>query len=408
MAHNQLILQSRILQIEQVLNTVELKNIETYNYFLIEMVISQITTAFEVIYGILEKIEIAITFSKLNTFHNSIIKPEELLNEIKLISVHLTKNKLPFEPILENILLIERTVNIKSYSKHNKIIFILEIPIVEHDNYNYYHLYSLPTPKNNAFEAILPQSKYLILNEQNYMFSDLKCQELATNEFICHDTSPVKIKEETEAPCEVQMLKYSKNITNCQPIPAEIKNIKIQKIEKNQWILIIPQDIVAVQKCGVNKDNVPLKGTYVLELNLNCEVQIKDVQIRNYQNIINNFKTIDLPKLDINNIQNKNSFTNFKPLKMDAINLDEIKLVQGALETQRKNIKSFSEVPIHFNNISIWTIILYIILIVLIIYILYYLYNKQLICKPQNEVRPQELPNVRLPNPVVASPRILV
>lgn len=407
LSHNQKVLESRIMQIEQVLKSAELGNAQVYEYFLIQMIISQINAAYQAIYDVLERIEVAITFAKLNTFHNSIADPKDLLEEVKTISGHLTKNKLPFEPILENILLFEKTLNIKSYSKKNQIIFILEVPIVENEIYNYYHLYSLPTPENTAFKIIVPQAKFLILNEQSYMFSNTKCQEVDKTEFICHEANPVKIHKEEEAPCEVQMLKFMKNVTTCQHIPTIIDSIKTQKLEGNQWILVVPGTTVAVQKCGINSDNVPLKGTYLLEINPYCEVWVKDIKIQNYQDNEKVFKPIILPKLINNHISTEKSTVNFKPLRIDSINLDEVKYIQGALELQNKNLNSISNVPIHFDNISVWTIIIYILIATVIIYGLYQLYQKKVknVSKPQ-ENQVENLPNIRPTNPV-AIPRVL-
>ena len=58
--------------------------------FLIEALAS-----LQTIYDILEKIEIAITFSKLNTFHNSIVDPKELLNSIEAIETQMNGGRLP-------------------------------------------------------------------------------------------------------------------------------------------------------------------------------------------------------------------------------------------------------------------------------------------------------------------------
>lgn len=402
--HNQVVLESRVMQIEQTLKSIELRNTHAYDYFLIQMTISQITTAFQVIYDILERLEVAITFAKLNTFHNSITDPKDLLDEVKSISIHLVRTRLPFKPILENILLFEKIINIKSYSKQNLIVFILEVPIVETEFYNYYHLYPLPTPDKYSFKTIVPRSKYLILNEQSFKFSDTRCQEVANNEFICHEANPVKIRNEEEVPCEIQMLKFVNNITSCQHVLTEIKNVKTQKLENNQWILIAPENIVAIQKCGVNSDNIPLKGTYVLELNQYCEVRIKDTKIKSYQNSQNIFKPIELPKLDINLAITESSIINFKPLKLDSVNLDEVKYIQGALDIQNKNLDNISNTPIHFNSISVWTIIVYIFMFILIVYAVYYLYIKK-IRKVPNSQNDHEPSGIELVNPVC--PRVL-
>lgn len=406
LAHNQIILESRIMQLEAVIKTTKLKDIETYNYFLLEMLISQFITAFQVIYDTLEKIEVAISFSKLNTFHNSIIEPVDLLSDVLFISKQLIKNKLPFDPILENILLFEKIMEIKSYNKNNQIVFIIEIPIVENEYYNYYHLYPLPTPTANSFKVIIPPSQYLLSNEQNYAFLNTKCQEITNEEFICQEINVIKIKD--NAPCEVRMLQYSENITNCQQIPVNINDIKIRKLERNQWIVITPKITVATQKCGKTKENIPLNGSYVLQLNNQCEVHVQDITIKTVQKSKINFKNIELPNIKFSdeNFIGKTKM-NFKPLQIESVNLDEIKNVQNLLNNQKLKLNEISNTPIHFHKVSFYTILLYIVVALIIMFALYKYYcrkSKIIKCnldKGQNtEIADVELSNFVI-NPVV-------
>lgn len=55
------------------------------------------TTAFQFVYDFLEKSETPIRLLKLNTFHNSVIEPIELLKATKSISMQLKQNKILFE-----------------------------------------------------------------------------------------------------------------------------------------------------------------------------------------------------------------------------------------------------------------------------------------------------------------------
>lgn len=406
LAHNQLTLVSRIMQLEQVFQTTKLMNMETYHYFLTQMIISQITTAFQIIYDIFERIEVAITFSKLNTFHNSIIEPVDLLSEILSVTNQLNENKFPFVPNLENILLFEKIIEIKSYSKGNQIVFILEIPVVESDNYNYYHLYSLPTPFSKSFKAIVPPSKYLLLNEHSYAFTDARCQEVIFEEFLCQEINPAKIKD--NVPCEIQMLKYAQNISNCQQMPIELMETRIQKTEKNQWIVITPRTAVALQICGRNKDNIPLNGTYLLELNNQCEVQINGVSIKTLQNSKRNFKKIELPKIDFSeDTREKDSDFNFKPLEIEHVNLDEIKNIQSALDIQNQKLNEINEPPIL--GINVHNVILYILIVLIIAFVLYvYFIHKIKLCRSKStaEASPAQPPNIR-PSNFVVNPQVL-
>lgn len=76
---------------------------------------------------------------------------------------------------------MDKVIQIKSYSKDNKIIFILEVPTVEIESYNYYHLYSFQIKHGNNFKTIIPQSKYLIQNERKYALFNEHCKEMRNN-----------------------------------------------------------------------------------------------------------------------------------------------------------------------------------------------------------------------------------
>lgn len=342
------------------------------------MVITQIVSSFQIIYDVLEKVEVAITFSKLNTFHNSIVDPENILNEITNISTHFKKRKFPFEPTLDNVILLEKVTEVKSYVKNDKIIFILEIPIVEIESYDYYRLYPLPTCTLNTFKTIIPHSKYLITNKQHYAFSDTNCLEIKSGDFLCRELHTTNIKS-TGAPCEIELLKYSTNVSTCEQIPVIIEDIQIEKIKENQWIVITPHSVVAIKKCKDNSENIPLNGSYLIELNSDCEVTIEDNYIRIYKSVSNKnkFKNINLPKIILNNIK-INYQSKFKPLKLKPIDLNGIKHIYKNLNEQSKILDKINKAPIYYNRTSIYTILLYIlIIIVVIILTFYYLYQRK-------------------------------
>ncbi|XP_050311186.1 uncharacterized protein LOC126746836 [Anthonomus grandis grandis] len=359
LSHNQRILENRVKKLELVVKQMNLNNTNTYSFFLSEILVSQVINAYQNIYDILDNIEIAITFSKLNIFHSSIIDPKELLNEIKLIGPNLSKTKLPFAATLENILLFEKIVEIKGYTKENKIFFIIEVPIVELENYVLYHLYPLPVPLNSIYQIIIPQSQYLILNEHSYVLFNAKCQEVATEIYLCKENSPLSVSE--DPPCEVQMMLYSKHPSNCRAIQTEIKSLKIQKLEQEKWIIVSPQKTVAVQQCGHNKENIPIQGTLVLELNPSCTIQIQDYQIRSFHDTNTHFHNIELPKLTLDLNVRPNAI-DLQPFELNSLNFDELKNIQTMMDIQAKKMEETSQGPVHITNVSVWTIILYILM----------------------------------------------
>ncbi|WP_253302427.1 envelope fusion protein [Wolbachia endosymbiont of Psylliodes chrysocephala] len=395
LAHNQLKLKSQINKIEHILETAQIQNKQTFESVYIQEVTNQISILYQNIYDLLEKIETAITFSKINVFHNSIIDPKDLINHIKLINNNLLNNKLPFEPILNNILKFEKIMQIKSYSKNNKIIFIIEIPIVERENYDLYQLFPLPTPKSNLFQMIIPNSKFLILNEQNFMSFDSECQEISNQEFICHESVPTPVEE--DAPCEVSLLRFSKNLTNCQTIPLDIVDLKIQKIRENKWMIISPQNTVAQRICGQDSDNVPLEGTFLLELINKCSVRIGKIVLRSNELPKSEFKIIELPKVNIKNSDDKNPIY-LKPIKLNSIDLEQLTTLKDSLNFQKQKVKRIFDNPIHFNNISVWTILIYIFIAFCLLFCIYSYrkYRKNSSKKSSKEENPEASPRILL------------
>lgn len=396
LAHNQVVLYSRILQIETIMKNQELTKIETYNFFLIQMILTQIISSYRQISDILEQLEIAITFAKINTLHNSMIQPNELLKEIESINGNLVNTKLPFKPSFNNILKYEKILEIKSYSKFNQIVFIIEIPLVEINDYDYFRLYPLPVLKQGTFQLIIPTNKYLILNENEYSFTNEPCKEINSGEFLCKEANPTKIP--IKPPCEVSMLKYHKNITNCVSTAVSIKKLKIQRLELNKWLLITKEPTVIVRQCQSMKDNIPLQGTNLLEITPDCDLIVEDIRLQNHQNPKQVFKNIALPHLEIQPGNLKSSAANKQLVHLDTIDLNELNQVNSALNLQQQRINSISDFPVLHHNISYWTIILYIILSIAIIYICYMYASTYLSVKPKSTTTEQPNPEEGAPH----------
>ena len=369
LSHNQVILESRIKQLTEIINSHSLRNTEIKHQFWLQTVFSQFIAPFQIINDVLQQIEVAITFSKSNTFHNSIVEPENLLSAIIDVDKVLKKNKFPFDLNLNNILLFERAIKIKSYSKGNKIIFALEVPIVESMVYDYYHLYSLPTPSENSYKMIVPKAKYLLSNEQTYALMNTRCLEITAEEYLCEEQHMSEIKE--ESPCEVQLLNYSKDIKTCKHISTIITDTMVQKIEKNQWIVISPSQVFATQQCGKSRERLSLIGTYVVELsNSDCEITLKDILLKTFQPRQLKFKTVQLPKFT-DSIANSDQLIFNQTLKLETLNLDNLNNVHSALELQKSKLDNITEFPIYIHRISLYTILIYVIIIFTCMYGIY-------------------------------------
>ncbi|CAH1110705.1 unnamed protein product [Psylliodes chrysocephalus] len=241
--------QELALKVKLIENIIKQEKAYVYNVeqmFLIHVTATQFAQAFQRIYDILERLEIAITFAKLNTFHNSMVESTDLLSEIVNIRKIIESNyRLPFEPKLENILSFEGVLEIKSYNKNNQIIFIIEVPLVEPITYNYYHIYPLPTSRIQTFKMIIPHSKYLLLHDTTYLRFEQKIYKNPTIEFnpirIPELNIEVKSEEDDRNHIELKPLQLdSINLDEINNLKSalEIQKIKIKSLPKN---IFIPQ-----------------------------------------------------------------------------------------------------------------------------------------------------------------------
>lgn len=372
---NQKVMKSRILQLEQIMNEVTLTNANMYELIIFNTIFTQLITAITSIQQILNTLENAVSFAKLNTLHPSIINPIDLLAELKVIDPLITQNKLPFDINEENIILFEKTANVKGYIRGNEIIFIIEIPIVEIKKYNYFHLFAFPIKVRNHYQVIVPKNKFLSLNELKYGFSNEKCNEIASSQFICHSLATTTIHE--DSPCEVQLLRFSNNYNMCMPKIIQLSRTKLQKISENKWIAIFPKEVIATQICNKDESNEALIGSYLITLSERCHLKLNEEIIRVFQNPTTSRKLANLPNLSFNYAYTSEaSKTILEPMHLEHLDLDDLHKIVKVMDKNRERIDSIKTPKLHYDNISVWTLLLFLVVIPLIAFIVYKMYKK--------------------------------
>lgn len=193
-----------------------------------------------------------------------------------------------------------------------------------------------------------------------------------------------------------------RNISECSQIEIEIKETKLQNLENNQWLVIVPHEEVITQKCNNEMKNVLINGTYLIELgNNNCQILFKNHKVLNHQNLKVKYKNIEIPKLiNTDNLVNDANIK-LKPIKLENINLDDMNNIQNMIDTQKQRIKEIEIPSIHYDNISVWIIFCYILIIILPIIVVCYLKNKGFkFHLDQQDEDNLELSEIRLPDPI--------
>ncbi|KAJ3659357.1 hypothetical protein Zmor_011047 [Zophobas morio] len=320
---------------------------------------------------ILEEIETAISFAKLNTLHNSIIDPKDLLNELKIVENKLDKKSLAYEANEANLLTYERIIQIKAYQKDLHITFIFEIPLTEPHNYNFYQLYPFPIQHDSkTYQIIIPSHKYLYLNELYFSLNDDKCNEVTPGDYICNLPQTSKISK--EAPCEIQLLKFSKNYQQCKIIKVNLKNTKIRKIDKNQWIGIFPIEQPATSTCGQQEEHLSVKGSYVITVPDGCKLRINSTTLQSYQNPEFKKQSIQTPKLEISsNIPLKEEIWKQEPLQLETVDLADIDPIYHRMHEIQQDLQKEDHGYVTYST-NIWTILICIFFIVTVIFFIWH------------------------------------
>lgn len=380
---NQLILKSRIEQIERAINKVELQELATFEYFNTHVILNQITMMFQIIFDILEKTEVAITFAKLNTLHNSIINPIEFINEIQTFKTQLNTEILPIESTIENILNFEKIIEIKSYSQGLKITFILEIPLVESDIYHYYKLYPIPVPSNQTsrFFVNLPQKPFLVLSSNKYAYMDQVCLHLKKNQYLCKEDHPVYTN--LKPPCAVQLISHMTNITSCRPFLISLSDIQVATIINGKWIVTTPNRIIASVNCPNSKNNIPIFGSYLIEIQKKeCTVHIGPFTLKLTKVSEITYDEVILPNINLSQSYRQERKPMFHPKTIDLnnINLKETDEIAAALQEQKRILSELS-IPVQVKRINFWTILLYVILVIICIFFISKLVYKKVLIK---------------------------
>lgn len=152
---------------------------------------------FQILLTRLDEVETAVAFSRLNILHQSILNGNELFKILRNIE---KTDKLAFSVSNENLIKLEQCIDIKAYVKGKQITFILSIPTVQFDVYNYYKLH--PFPMYNAYLntsfLIIPKHSFILAKGSKMLPLSQPCKEIDEGKFLCHEDN---VSSEDESQC---------------------------------------------------------------------------------------------------------------------------------------------------------------------------------------------------------------
>lgn len=320
------------------------------------------THNFQTLYLKLNEIETAIAFAKVKLLHQSVIDTDELIALLKKIE---KTEKLVFTVNMENIVKIEQCIEMKAYIKQNQIKFIMHIPLIRNEIFNYLKLIPLPVrnPDTGLTSLIIPRHPYILVKGLKTKPLSQPCREVDEARFLCfeNDASPL-----IEDNCVTDLMKFSMNISSCHPVPVIIKDVRADLIQPNRWIVYANSDTLLTKYCEEDTTQDTITGTYLLTMDDDCEVKIKELKLKKHldqgKNVIDS-KLIQLPAT----LRNESDCTHgMRPVNLNGVDLSDTQFLNYLLQ---KSGSEFSDSESHYSaldhrSVSIGNLIFCVILVI--------------------------------------------
>lgn len=220
----------------------------------------------------------SILFAKSNIVHPSIISTSQLLEQLLASSNLRSNNKLIAPITMNNIHTILDSSALTAYVYSNRLVYILEFPLVPNDPLTLYHIYSIPIqhPDSSLFSTILPEHIYLATNPSGQQYISTSsldsCKTYATGKKICRNLAIYDV--DTRPTCEIKMLFSTTSvlpeICTTSTFPAQINTF--QSLNNNNWLYILSKPTPCVLQCYNEASHHNLLGAGLISLPQGCKL----------------------------------------------------------------------------------------------------------------------------------------
>lgn len=307
----------------------------------------------------------SITFARLNILHSSILSPDHLIAALQEISQNLVKNNLPLPVRHSNVAQYLEIIELEAFQTNSDLVFVLRIPLVEQQLYTVFHLYPIPIydDRTGLHHILSFSQKYIARNDDSLMYIPIKdmsaCKRLGPREKLCSELYAFPI--DSSAMCEAQLLKNFQSVPeNCQSSTVLSEGYNVHRLETNTWLVTVSEPIRATINCpDIGTKTLALKINSIVKLQPDCSAFVGITKIQTEpqktSNISDNSHPVLIPYDCCENIPEKVTIPNLKPLKLDNINMEDLNVANHKLEQYSRDLDQLINQPFVTRNISWFT-----------------------------------------------------
>lgn len=330
----------------------------------------------------------AILFAKSEQIHPSIITPKQFIVELQKTASHLPPSSgYPLSLDLENAHEILQLSTLSGFYMKEKLIFVINIPLVMDTKFDLYHLTPLPIHNGgDAYLFIIPGNAYLALSQNRMQYNTLSnindCKLISTGENLCKLSEPI-FSLHTKPICETDLLSAFRIPASCDTRISHLKSEIWHKLSnRNAWIYILPTPTHITINCKQRapEDHLLIK-TGILSLEPACKAYTSTtILTSSFNNLTSNFTQM-IPKVDISQddccLPHKDNISELSLTKLHIsnLNIDDLQLASHKLDDISKIADELSRHEITKTRISWYSYITYILVLMLIIFIIFKLCN---------------------------------
>ncbi|XP_072758657.1 uncharacterized protein [Anoplolepis gracilipes] len=144
----------------------------------------------------LEILTDAILLARRGLLHPKILSPKELFNNLKDSHHMINNRRLPVTLVLNQFNNLIDSSNLNVFYKNHRLVYIIEIPLLDESDFTLYNVISLPIKNNeeNVYAFINPTYTYMGLRTDKLRYTHLTDQDIAkcnkvNNAMICKQTN---------------------------------------------------------------------------------------------------------------------------------------------------------------------------------------------------------------------------
>lgn len=312
--HNQRVIASSIDKLNS-----QVQNIlfDFADYLKIRNILDQLNLTLNLILQLLLDIENSVTFARLNVYHSSILKINEVESILNTVLKYYSINELMFPNLSRDLHNYYDILNIEAYYSNSKVVFVIHFPIMHPETFTHYRLYSIPTENKTI---LVPPNTYLVMNEESYQYASSPCVKLHS-EYYCPDEHLIHGNRQEN--CIFNLLLLSATPSNCAYTSVQITKSIIEQIDEANYIGIFSQS-TKIQTTCERSDFTTLKGTYLIVLPAGCSFRTNESNFINVQEIIDGQPML-LPEIII---PPGATTEKILEIQLEDINLDKIHELQ--------------------------------------------------------------------------------